>query len=222
MRVLLIDHGCCDLPNTRVHAFRHLLARRGAVAMACGPTSVSSLESDKPGLQGIHLHDIAAANMLFLEAVRNGSPQSFLDAVATLSPSLLGLVREAARQAIAEAVDLFTPDVIFVMHAGILAELAIETGVPMVVHVAICDLNAAAHAEPLRDLVAASLGSAEIVIAADAPTADLLRHQWLTPEMEMDARDSNARDDFCIQVWPLDFESADAILKACMHSLNRR
>ena len=172
MRLLVIDHGCCDPPATRVHGLRAALRRLGVEAVACGPSSTPGLAEQPPGLRGIHLHDIAAANRGFLAAVHDGSAAALLSATATLPPRLLGLVRETARQALAEAVDGLHPDAIFVLHAGILADLAIETGVPVALHVVAGDLAAAAHGTRVDELVRAALASAEWVNAdreADAP-----------------------------------------------------
>ena len=165
MRLLIVDHGCCDPPATRVHVHRRALEAAGAVTAACGPTSLPGLAAPTPGLYGIHLHDIAAANRVFLAAVRDGSAAALLAATATLPPRLLGLVRETARQALAEAVDALEPDAIFVLHAGILADLAIETGVPVALHVAAGDLAAAARGTRVEELVRAALASAEWVHA---------------------------------------------------------
>jgi len=214
MRVLLVDHGCCDPPDTRVHACRTALMRLGAVPLALGPSSVSSLAAETPGLRGVHLRDIAAANKRFLRAVQDGSPAAFLAASATISPSLLGLVRETARQTIAEAVDAFEPDVIFVLHAGILVDLAIETGVPVALHVSGADLGAAATSERIRDLVISALSSVEALIATDGETADVLARDWLD-------RDETDQLPAC-EVWPVGAASAPAILAACERARDRR
>lgn len=179
MRLLLVDHGCCDPPQGRVFRCRDWLLPERIEVLACGPASVSALEAPTPGLHGIHLRDIAAANRKFARAVREGSPQSFLDTSPTIPAPLLGLVRETARQAIAEAVDGFDPDVILVLHAGIFADLAVETGVPVVVHVGPHDLAAARHDERVHALVAAALASAEVVMAADPTTGASLKTDWL-------------------------------------------
>ncbi len=179
MRVLLVDHGCCDPPHGRVFRCRDWLLPERIEVLACGPASVSTLEAPTPGLHGIHLRDIAAANRKFARAVRDGSPQSFLDTSPTIPAPLLGLVRETARQAIAEAVDGFDPDVILVLHAGIFADLAVETGVPVVVHVGPHDLAAARHDERVHALVVAALASAEVVMAADPTTGAALTTDWL-------------------------------------------
>ena len=211
MRLLVIDHGCCDPPATRVHALRAALHEHGGASVACGPSSTPGLAEQPPGLHGIHLHDIAAANRRFLAAVRDGSPAAFLAASGSVSPSLLGLAREAARQAIAEAVDATDPEAIFVLHAGILADLAIETGVPVALHVASADLDAAAGSPRLAELVAAALGSAEAVVAADAATARRLAADWL------DAAAATG-----CESWPAAPASAALILAACRRAIDRR
>jgi hypothetical protein len=179
MRLLLVDHGCCDPPHSRVFRCRDWLLPERIDVLACGPASVSALVAPTPGLHGIHLRDIAAANRKFARAVRDGTPQTFLDTSPTIPAPLLGLVRETARQAIAEAVDDFDPDVILVLHAGIFADLAVETGVPVVVHVGPHDLSAARHDERVHLLVSAALASAEVVMAADPTTEALLTAEWL-------------------------------------------
>lgn len=179
MRLLLVDHGCCDPPHSRVFRCRDWLLSERIEVLACGPASASALEAPTPGLHGIHLRDIAAANRKFARAVRDGTPQSFLDISPTIPAPLLGLVRETARQAIAEAVDGFDPAVILVLHAGIFADLAVETGVPVVVHVGPADLTAARHDQRVLLLVSAALASAEVVMAADSTTEALLTAEWL-------------------------------------------
>jgi len=207
MRLLLVDHGCCDPPATRVHALRAAILSHGVEAVACGPSSTPGLAEQPPGLRGIHLHDVAAANRRFLAAVRDGSASAFLAATGTVSPSLLGLAREAARQTIAEAVDSVDPDAIFVLHAGILADLAIETGVPVAVHVSAIDLDATVAAPRLAEIVAATLGSAEAVVAADAETAARLAATW---------------GDEPAEIWPLGDDAARRILAVCRMAISRR
>lgn len=211
MRLLVIDHGCCDPPATRVHGLREALQRLGVEAVACGPSSTPGLAEQPPGLRGIHLHDIAAANRRFLAAVRDGSAAAFIAATGGVSPSLLGLARETARQAIAEAVYTVDPQAIFVLHAGILADLAIETGVPVALHVAAADLDAARGCDRLEELVAAALGSAETMIAADSDTAHRLTADWI------DASAAAACD-----TWPATPDSAERIIAACRRAIARR
>jgi hypothetical protein len=211
MRLLVIDHGSCDPPATRVHALRAALRDHGGEAVACGPSSIPGLAEQPPGLHGMHFHDIAAANRGFLAAVRDGSPTAFLTATAGISPSLLGLARETARQTIAEAVDDLDPDVIVVLHAGMLADLAIETGVPVVLHVAAADLDAAGGSPRLTELVVAALGSAEAIVAADDDTARRLRADWL---------DADAAA--ACETWPALPQSAARFLAACRRAINRR
>lgn len=213
MRILLIDHACCDPPHGRVHALREAINACGATAAICGPSGVSSLEASQPGFHGIHLHDVAAASRVLLAAVRDGSPEAFLAAVAEVPSRLLGLVRETARQMIAEAVDALDPDAIFVIHAGILADLAIETGAPVVVHVAACDLAAAATRPSLRRLVGAAIGSCGVVVAADEAVAGTLQQAWLEEDAIAEGR---------CETWPLGPDRGDAMLAACRRAVSRR
>lgn len=213
MRILLIDHACCDAPHGRVHAVHDGLIAAGARAAVCGPSSASGLESSHPGFHGIHLHDVAAASHALLAAVREGSAEALLAAVAGVPARLLGLVRETARQMIAEAVDALDPEAIFVVHAGILADLAIETGAPVVVHVAAGDLAAAAARPSLRRLVGSALGSCGVVVAADEATAATLRESWLEPDAIAEGR---------CETWRLDAGRADRVLAACRRAATRR
>lgn len=206
MRVLLIDHGNCDHPHTRVHGLRAGLVALGIEAGVCGPSSVPGLEEQPLGMYGIHLHDVAAASRSFLAAVKDGSPQAFLTATAGVPARLLGLTRETARQMIAEAVDVLYPDAIFVLHAGILTDLAVETGAPVVVHVTADDLAAAQDRPSLRNLVAASIGSCAIVVAADDATAATLKAEWLHDAADVETR---------LQCWPLAADAATRIAIAC-------
>ena len=209
MRILIIDHGCCDHPHTRVHRLREALDARGHQATVCGPSSISQLEQQQPGLQGIHLHDVAAASRKLLAAVKEGSAAAFLETVATVPSRLLGLVRETARQMIAEAADAAYPDVIFVLHAGILTDLAVETGATVVVHVSPVDLVAAEARPSLRRLVVGAIDSS-LVVAADEPTATLLVARWLH-----DAADG-------CETWPADAAHAAAIEAVCEKAVARR
>jgi hypothetical protein len=206
MRVLLIDHGCCDPPHTRVHGLRAGLQSLGIAAGVCGPSSVSGLAEQPPGMYGIHLRDVAAASRSFLAAVQDGTPQAFLTATAGVPARLLGLTRETARQMLAEAVDVLYPDTIFVLHAGILTDLAVETGAPVVVHVTAADLAAARDRPSLRNLVAAAIGSCTIVVADDETTAATLASEWFD-----DSPDAAAR----LQTWPLGPDAATRIAIAC-------
>ena len=210
MRVLLVDHGCCDPPTTRAHRYRAQLARQRIEALICGPAEAP------PGLPAGHLHRIdlqgmAAASPLLLHLLRDGTAQAFLQATGDLPGPLLGVVRESARQTLAAAVDALDPDVIFVLHAGILADLAVETGAPVAVHVVHSDVARYRHAAPTqaRELVAAALASAELVIAADEATAQELQQHWLddTPHLP---------------VWPLEEGAGELIAAACRTALQRR
>jgi hypothetical protein len=211
VRILVIDHGCCDHPHTRAHAWRAELAALGVRASVCGPSSVPGLERQPAGMHGIHLLDVAAASRRLLAAVRDGSAEAFLAAVAGVPARLLGLVRETARQTIAEAADDCDPDAIFVLHAGILTDLAVETGAPVVVHVAATDLAAASARPSLRRLVAAAIGSSEAVIAADETTAAEIRRDWL----------SGDADGRC-EHWSLGPGVGRRIAESCARAIDRR
>jgi len=147
MRVLLVDHGCCDPPTTRAHRYRAQLAHQGIETLICGPAEASP-GLPAGGLHRINLQGMAAASPLLLHLLRDGTAQAFLQATGELPGHLLGLVRETARQTLAAAVDALEPDVIFVLHAGILADLAVETGAPVAVHVAHSDVARYRHAPP--------------------------------------------------------------------------
>lgn len=220
MRLLLVDHGCCDPPDTRVHRLRLELERSGVDATACGPSTVPSLAMPVPGLHGIHLHDVAAANRRFLAAVHDGSAAALLTATATLSPRLLGLVRETARQALAEAVDARSPDAILVLHAGILADLAIETGVPVALHVAAGDLAAAAAGHRVDALVAAAVGSAEWLGADSIATRRLLETTTGGATGDAGPPQRAPRTDCAVVVGPL--LGAGAVIAACQAAIATR
>jgi hypothetical protein len=212
MRVLLVDHGRSDPPQARVHGIRAGLEQLGIATAVCGPSSVPGLEEQPAGMFGIHLRDVAAASRAFLAAVQDGSPEAFLVATAGVPARLLGLARETARQALAEAVDIVYPDVIFVLHAGVLTDLAVETGAPVVVHVAAADLAATKNRLSLRNLVAAAIGSSAIIVAADDAVAAALATDWLH-----DAPDAAAR----LETWPLGPDAATRIAIACRRARRR-
>lgn len=206
VRILLVDHGCCDPPQARVQRLQEALAPLGVEAVICGPSTVSSLERQPPGMFGIHLHDVAAASRGLLEAVRGGHPDAFVAAVATVPSRLLGLVRETARQMLAEAVDVVYPDAIFVLHASLLTDLAVETGAPVAVHVAAADLAATRGRPSLRRLVAGAVGSCGVIAGENAATVAAVRDEWLRGD-----------DDGRCEAWPLgsDRVAAERIAAAC-------
>lgn len=209
MRILIVDHGNCDPPDTRAHVLRRGLAAIGVTSTVCGPSSVPSLAAQPEGMCGIHLHDIAAASRQLHAAVVLGDAATLLTALAAIPPRLLGLVRETARQAMAEAVDAANPDAIFVIHAGILAHLAIETGVPVAVHVAVEDLDAASGG-PIRELVLAALGSSEVVAVESAETAAIIRGEWAAEPTVMP------------EPWAVGSDAALHVLAACREAVQRR
>jgi hypothetical protein len=214
VRILLVDHGCCDPPHARVHQFQESLASLGVEAVICGPSTVSNLERQPPGMFGIHLHDVAAASRGLLEAVRGGDPDAFVAAVATVPSRLLGLVRETARQILAEAADLVYPDAIFVLHASLLTDLAVETGAPVAVHVAAADLAATRGRPSLRRLVTGAVGSCGVIAGENVTTVAAVRDEWLRGD-----------DDGRCEAWPLGAdrgEVAERIADACRRVIARR
>lgn len=214
MRILLIDHGCCDHPHTRIHRLRAGLEAANCEVAVCGPSSLHGLDEQPPGMHGIHLHDVAAGSRAFLAAVKEGSPEAFLSAVAGVPSRLLGLARETARQMIAEAADTLYPDTIFVLHAGILTDLAVETGAPVVVHVSEADLVATTDRPSLRRLVRAALGSSDGLVAANDSVAERLKTNWLASDPEQCLR---------CETWSIDAtDAAPRIAAACHAALARR
>ena len=214
MRILIIDHGCCDHPHTRIHRLRKGLEAEGCTVAVCGPSSRHRLDEQPAGMFGIHLHDVAAGSRSFFAAVQSGSPDAFLAAVATVPSRLLGLAREAARQTIAEAADSLNPDVIFVLHAGILTDLAVETGAPVVVHVSANDLLAAEQRASLRRLVSAAIGSSTGIVAADSQVAERLCDTWTGGDPDALTR---------FETWPADAADAPSrIASICRAALTRR
>ncbi len=214
MRILLIDHGCCDHPHTRIHRFREGLEAEGCTVAVCGPSSRHHLDEQPARMFGIHLHDVAAASRAFLAAVLDGSPEAFLAAVANVPSRLLGLARETARQTIAEAADAIYPDVIFVFHAGILTDLAVETGAPVVVHVSDADLEAAAARRSLRRLVSAAIGSSTGIVADSPRVAERLCDTWTRGDTDTLAR---------FETWPAHAGDAPArVASMCRAALARR
>jgi len=212
VRILLVDHGCCDPPQARVHRLREQLVALGVEAAICGPSTVSSLERQPPGMYGIHLHDVAAASRGLIEAVRDGTADAFVAAVATVPSRILGLVRETARQMLAEAADIVYPDAIFVFHASLLTDLAVETGAPVAVHVGVADLAATRGRPSLRRLVTGAVGSCGIIVGENAATAAAVQHEWLSD------------DEGRCEAWPFgdDRVAAERVADACRRVVARR
>ena len=99
----------------------------------------------------------------------------------------------------------------------ILTDLAIETGIPVAVHVSLTDLAAAGSRQSMRDFITSSLGSCNAIVAADVATAELLGQEWLSIDSQaLDAAASR------VEVWPLEHGSATAMLSLCHRVLDRR
>lgn len=130
-------------------------------------------DADRLAMHGVVVILAEASNVFPQDAVR-------------LSDEQLAVAREEARQAVYRAVDEGSPDVILVLHAGAIADLAVETGVPLVMHAALADLEAAGEGI-VRELVASSLGAADVVVADDAKTARALRRdEWVSDDVEVE------------------------------------
>lgn len=131
-------------------------------------------------------------------------------AAAHLAVIPLGLLRETIRQAVTKAVDETDVDVIFVCQAGLMVEFAIETGPPVAAHADGHDLACLETPGRLRDIVAASLSSCEVLVADSEAAAATLREHWIDSDPERP-----------IETWPLT-NAAEPILAACRTALSRR
>lgn len=156
-------------------------------------------QCDHPDAEALEAH---GAQVMVAEA-----SGLFPRAVAALGLDALAEAREAVRQAIDVAVDRDDPDVILVLHAGAIADLAVETGVPVVVHVAMADLEAVVG-ESIRGLVASSLSAADVLAAADTTTAHRL------------VADGWTFDDADVQVVPAG--DGERLIAACRRAVDRR
>ena len=139
-----------------------------------------------------------------------GSGHSLSAAAAQLADIPLGLLRESIRRAVTKAVDETDVDVIFVCQAGLLVEFAIETGPPVAAHADGHDLASLETPGRLRDIVAASLSSCEVLAADSEASAATLRERWIDSDPERP-----------IETWPLT-NAAEPILTACRTALARR
>jgi hypothetical protein len=89
-------------------------------------------------------------------------------------------------------------------------EFAIETGPPVAAHADATDLASLESAGRLRDIVAASLSSCDLLAADSAATATQLGSRWIEPDPERP-----------IEIWPL-AGSAKQIVDGCQRALARR
>ncbi|MDA0969903.1 MAG: hypothetical protein O3A60_05645, partial [Planctomycetota bacterium] len=108
------------------------------------------------------------------------------------------------------AVDKTDVDVLLVCQAGLLVEFAIETGPPVAAHADATDLDSLESAGRLRDIVAASLSSCDLLAADSAATAAQLGSRWIEPDPERP-----------IEIWPL-AGSAKQVVDGCQKALTRR
>ena len=144
----------------------------------------------------------------FLDAAARGD--SLSAAAARLTDPPLGRLREAVRRAVTRAVDKTDVDVLFVCQAGLLVEFAIETGPPVAAHADATDLDSLESAGRLRDIVAASLSSCDLLAADSAATAAQLGSRWIEPDPERP-----------IEIWPL-ADSAKQVVDGCQKALTSR
>jgi len=145
-------------------------------------------------------------------AHRRSTPSRSSSRACTASTCTTWRRPQTARQIIAEAADAIFPDAIFVLHAGILADLAIETGAPVVVHVSAVDLEAATARPSLKRLVLSAIGSSDRIVAADEAVAGTVA-EWLGDDADVRSR---------CEMWPFDAAAAPRVAEACGRALARR
>lgn len=216
MHILLLDQRLADRPCPDLEALAAALRFDGVRVSACCPTVGEPQQGlaqanhawpiplDLRSATG-HLYDWNS----FLHQVGSGAC-TLSAAAAELADVPLGLLREAVRRAVTTAVDESNVDVIFASQAGLLVEFAIETGPPVAAHADGRDLAVLDVAGRLREIVAASLSSCELLAADGAATATRLGSEWIEPDPERP-----------IEIWPL-AGSAERIVAACRTALERR
>lgn len=216
MHILLLDQRLGDRPCPELETLAGTLSVDGVRVSICCPIvgepeqglaradHAWPIQLDlRPGSG--HLHDWNG----FLQRVGSGA-HTLSAAAAELADVPLGLLREAVRRAVTTAVDESDVDVIFVSQAGLLVEFAIETGPPVAAHADGRDLAVLKRAGRLREIVAASLSSCELLAADGGATADHLGSDWIEHDPERP-----------IETWPL-AGSAERIVAACRTALERR
>lgn len=216
MHILLLDQRLADRPCPELESLVATFAGNDARVSVCGP----ALGKPRAGLLSTHqgwpirLDQLPRSHphqewSVFFESMTSATC-SLSAAAASLPEQLLGLLREAVRQAVTQAVDATDIDVLFVCQAGLLVEFAIETGPPVAAHADGRDLASLSSAGRLRDIVAAALGSCDLLAADNPETADRLGAVWVEPDPERP-----------IEVWPL-ASGAGQIVKGCQTALARR
>ncbi|MGA0040106.1 MAG: hypothetical protein ACO3NZ_09680 [Pirellulales bacterium] len=217
MHILLLDQRVAETPCCERAPLIDLLRRDGEVRVSlCSPVlRTAPGEAVFPeGCWPIRLDQLPTVSEAMswqpLRSQLAGDRGSLSAAAATLSDVQLGLLREAIRRAVTTAVDESDVDVIFVCQAGMLVEFAIETGPPVAAHANGHDLALLEAPGRLREILAASLSSCEVLAADSDDSAALLREAWVDPDPERP-----------IEIWPLT-DAAESILAACRTALSRR
>lgn len=216
MHILLLDQRLADRPCPPLETLVAGLGSNGVQVSVCSPAQGEPSDGLLATRSGwpIRLdqlsadHDASEWNGFHAALSHRGC--SLAAAASQLPERLLGLLREAVRRAVTRAVDATDVDVLFVCQAGLLVEFAIETGPPVAAHADARDLAVLTPASRLREIVAAALGSCDLLAAETAETAQQLGTAWIEPDPERP-----------IEVWPLD-GSVRQILAGCQTAVSRR
>jgi hypothetical protein len=219
MQVLVIDHAVMSAASPAAGA-RVGTGVSGSVATSSnGRLTRHTVRIDPAdnaaGVTGIQLESLGdsapgrEAWATALGRLEELGERFLLGITAELPPETLGSLREAARQAILGLVDAEQPDAILVVGGGILVELAVETGTPVVAHVTADDLAASGRTPRLREIVAGGLASCDAVVAADDQTAQELR-DWIVLD-----------EDRPVTVRPLT-DNVETMIELCLLAHRRR
>jgi hypothetical protein len=213
MHILLLDQRIADRPCPTLEELVNAIGSHGLQVSLCCPALGEPTDGPLATSHGwpIRLDLLSAGGEEwsgFLDAAARGD--SLSAAAARLTDPPLGRLREAVRRAVTRAVDKTDVDVLFVCQAGLLVEFAIETGPPVAAHADATDLDSLESAGRLRDIVAASLSSCDLLAADSAATAAQLGSRWIEPDPERP-----------IEIWPL-ADSAKQVVDGCQKALTRR
>ncbi len=215
MHILLLDQRIADRPCPQLEALVAGIGSHGLQVSVCCPALgqpadglLATSRAWPIRLDLLSAGDGDAAWSGFLDAAARGG--SLSAAAARLVDTPLGRLREAIRRAVTRAVDETDVDVLFVCQAGLLVEFAIETGPPVAAHADGTDLASLEAAGRLRDIVAASLSSCDLLAADSTATAAALETSWVEPDPERP-----------IEVWPL-AAAAKRVVDGCQTALARR
>ena len=225
MHILLLDERLADRPCPDLEPLLPLLAVDGVRVSLCSPAAAppaTGLLSQNHGwpirLDQLPTHSLAGSWTDFTTSLTNEG-SSLTTAAARLTEMQQGLLRELIRRAVTTAVDETDVDVIFVCQAGILVEFAIETGPPVAAHADDVDLETLATAGRLKEIVAASLSSCELLAADTDATALALSTAWIEPDSERPIETWGFKAGLATP--PLE-STAARIRAACQTALSRR